>query len=113
MLLQLDVLLSGPVPARDVDRMPHDRLAARGVAPGAFLGGGISDNCDVGVVAGAMTQEQIGVLTRACLVVLDDLRDRGELSDDDWTHRAELLSARAGAWLAAADNVGTDGAGVP
>ena len=32
------VLLSDIMPARDADAVPYDRLAVRGVAPGAFVG---------------------------------------------------------------------------
>jgi hypothetical protein len=59
-----------------------------------------------------MTREQTGVLIQACLAQLDDLWDRCEISDVEWTRQAELLSAKATVWLRDATD-GTVGDRVP
>ena len=56
-----------------------------------------------------MTREEVGTLVEALLAVLDDRRNRGEISDREWTEMGELLSERAAGWLRDAADDGTTG----
>jgi hypothetical protein len=57
----------------------------------------------------AVTREEVGTLVGMLMVVLDDRRDRGEISEEEWGRLATLLSRWTVMWLRDA----TDGTACP